>query len=895
MAYVEPNTQIEQSFVNNASNTLLVELYSVVVGPGYRIDSDEDTSLTYSTSAPQTYNYDISGTTEVVDTRATDTDEATYPITVWIEDAKVARLASNAARKASLGDGLTQIVDPSAPFGLTPDANGTLKFRLAAAVGNIYHKVNDIDTISAVGVPLAHQHTITFKNPILGDSDDDTGKYFLNGQTSEIATMVSVSADRLSMVVQITGGFASTPVSTTGNVIYGAPNATDISNEYVCTKVSATTLSVTGWNSSYYFSACQYTLLEVMDVTLTKTTDWTSTSTVLTVKNTIAEGGDALENGGSIHVAYRALNTALADSISWTDPDDSTASITSGIGTIIYQNTLAYGVYRASINCAGMKVGYVGVDETYFTDKSTAFSEAVDVLLDTESSDGVYHLAPLSQLSSVHQAFDNHVDAASTKERGLWRVCYINKAILSSKAKISATTAETAGDGQTYQTFKDTSGSGSFSLASVDDTLKITGWTKIFRGLVDTYTSTAGVTCSWDASTKTLTINENLGTVAGSFGITAPELIGRNLRLEPDTDSVLTDTDDSTALYIDADHPVGFNSQSFGDNGSGSGADALGYKITAAAFGATSTISLAAVDAAATLHDVAAVGTRVFNLYVYDTVLSAAAEAEIIARADPIAAVVSNTEVALDTTFATLTFGGPVTSIYTGNYAGITYTVYGSPTKAEQAANIAAYSSSFANRRTRLVWPDEYKDESGNTIKGYMMCCEVAGWFSGKDPQQGLTNSTIASGHSLQHTNGYFTRTLLNTIADGAVMIFTQSTDGAQAACRQQLTTDDSTVYYKEASITHCVDTACFVTKAKLDPFLGKYNITQGLFDDVATGLEGVKKVLLKPKPKIGGVLKKYELTAIAVNSSNSDEVDVTITAVPNVPLNRFNVTIRVS
>jgi hypothetical protein len=891
MAYVEPKTEITQSFVNQASNTLLQKLYSVIVGPGYRIDSDEDTGETYNSGAGNSYSYDISGTTEAVDTRASDTDEATYPITVWIEDAKALRYDSNASgTTASLGEGLTQVIDGTAPLGFTPKASGVIKFRLNQNVGNIYHKVNDVASIT-LNSPNPGQTTIAFNTPILGSADDDTGKDFTNGYTAETGNIVSVAADYKSLVIDTV--LSSTTVGSTGNLVWGPPNAVDASHEYTATKVSASTLTLSGWNSDYYFSACEYDVLEIFDYTLTKTTHWTTTSTALTVLGSITEGGNALETYGTIHVAYRALRTDICSSVNWTDPDDSTASITSGIGTIVYYNTLAYGVYRASINCAGLKVGYVGVDATYLTDKATAFSEAIDVLLNTSSADGVYHLAPLSQLTSVHQSFDNHVDAASTKERGLWRVCYINKAILSSKAVVSATTAETAGDGQAYQTFKDTSGSGSFSLAAIDDILMITGWTKIARGLIDTYTSTAGVTCTWDAGTKTLSFNENIGTAAGAFSITAAELIGRNIRLEPDTDSVLTDTDDSTATYTDTDHPLGFNSQKFGANGTA--AFALGYKVTAAAYGATSTITLDEVDPSATLHDVAAVGTRVFKIHVYDTVLSAAHETAILARENKIASIVSNTEVGLDDTLATLTFAGPVTAAYTGNYVGVTYVVYGSPSKAEQASNIAAYAASFANRRTRLVWPDEYKDESGNTIKGYMLCAEVAGYFSGKHPQQGLTNSAIASGYQLQHTNGYFSNTNLNTIADGGVMIFTQSTDGAQAACRQQLTTDDSTVYYKEASITHSVDTACYVTMAKLDPFLGKYNITQQLFDDVATAIEGVKKVLLKPKPRIGGILKKYELTAIEQNASNLDEVDVTITAVPNVPVNRFNVTMRVS
>lgn len=890
MAYVEPKTQIEQSFVNNASNTLLRELYSVIVGPGYRIDTDEDTGLTYNAGVDQTYNYDISGTTEAVDTRVTDSDEAVYPITVWIEDAKALRYNSTGVSTASLGDGQTQVVDGSSPFSFTPKTGGTLKFRFnATAVGAIYHKVNNIvNPIVSLG---GNVYTVTFTTPVLGSSD--VGKDFVWGKTGQVADITAIAADNLSMTIDTTA-HSGIPIpdlvpSATGNVIFGNPNASDASHEYTATKVSATTLSLTGWNSDYYFSGCEFDVLEIFDYTLTKTTHWTTTATVLTVLAGITEGGDNLESSGDIHVAYRALKTAIGDQVYWIDPDAATTSIVSGIGTIIYQNTLAYGVYRASQNCAGLKVGYVGCDATYLTDKATAFSEAADVLLNTESDDGVYHLVPLSQLSTVHTTFDSHVDGASTKERGLWRVCYLNKAILSAKTLISATTAEAEGDGQAYQTFKDTSGTGSFSLASVDDPLVITGWSKIKRTEVDSATTTAAVDITWNAGTKTLTVAEDLSLL---FAITAEEMAGRNLRLDPVVGTTITDTDASTALYLDTDHPSGFNSQSFGANGT---ADfALGYKILSATFAATSTIVLEEVDAAAVLEDTVTAG-RQTKLWVYDTVLSAAAEAEILARSNPIASVVSNTEVGLDTTFYTRVYAVAGNKVYTGNYVGITYTVTGSPTKAEQAANVAAYAASFANRRTRLVWPDEYKDESGNTLKGYFMCCEVAGWFSGKDPQQGLTNSTIASGYQLQHTNGYFTRTNLNSIADGGVMILTQATDGAKAACRQQLTTDDSTVYYKEASITHSVDTACYVTTSKLDPFLGRYNITQSLFDDVATAIEGVKKVLLKPKPRIGGILKKFELTAIEQNSANLDEVDITIEAVPNVPVNRFNVTIRVS
>jgi hypothetical protein len=163
------------------------------------------------------------------------------------------------------------------------------------------------------------------------------------------------------------------------------------------------------------------------------------------------------------------------------------------------------------------------------------------------------------------------------------------------------------------------------------------------------------------------------------------------------------------------------------------------------------------------------------------------------------------------------------------------------------------------------------------------------------NPQESLTRHSIKSGYLLGHTNGYFSNLQLNIMAAGGVTIFKQTSAGVNAICRHQQSTDPSTIYYREPSITHSVDKASYMVWTALDKLPGFYSITEDLFTVGSAILESVKNRLLEKKPRIGGILKSFDITSFTQDTTDIDYCAVVLDCVPQVPCNGFKVLLRVN
>jgi len=877
MSYTEPKVQATQNFVNESTAAGEQNFYACVVGPGYRIETDEETVVTYTTSS-NAHTYLLLAN-EYLDTRVTDTEELCYPISVWIEDARAEALATGGGNLGSVIYGTTSFVDSGAPF--TETANGQYYVQITGnaggtAAGTISHHVNDILSISIAAIGVV---TIVFDSPLLTASDDDVRKDFYNGNTGEVAPILSVSSDRTTITVDtsalVGADFANQTISGTGNLIYGAPNVADAAVIYTASKTSTSTMTLGNWAGTFECSAVEYNLVDKQDVTLTKTTDWTTTSTILTVLTTVADSNahDLITAYGTIHVAYRALEAGLALSQGWVYPATYTADITADIGAIVRYNTLAYGTYEAARN-SSLKVCYVGVDETWLTDKSLAMTEATSYLSDKSD---VYHIAPLTLNTTAHSTWDASVTSCSLAANGCWRVVYIARELQTSQSVLTDTTPERDSEGFINKLFRDSTGS--FTTATAGDYLKVTGWTDIdFNPIVvDSAAVVAGTAISWNPGSMELTVAENLAAkFTAPYNVTVA--VGKNINLTSGGSSAVTSTSADSGIYIDSDHTSGSNGLLYSD---------LGYRCTGVVHaGATTVFTLEGVGAAAVL-DEAGGAAETLTIDIVDSIMSATQETALLANENTIISISDDYNMIITDAIGTRE---------SGIYSGVTYNIYTPMTKNEQATMVAAYATSFANRRTRLVWPDYMMAADGTTKEwGYFLACSVAGWYSGHAVQQGMTRSTCGAGYEIKHSNGYFNTDQLNTIAEGAVSIFTQSTDGANVMCRQQISTDDSTIYYSEPSITHSVDYITYQIVSKLDKLIGKYNVTPELMDTVTMLLESVKTKALKKKARVGGVVKKMDIVFVRQDTDNLDIVEVELDVKPNVPCNGFSVNIKVS
>jgi hypothetical protein len=254
----------------------------------------------------------------------------------------------------------------------------------------------------------------------------------------------------------------------------------------------------------------------------------------------------------------------------------------------------------------------------------------------------------------------------------------------------------------------------------------------------------------------------------------------------------------------------------------------------------------------------------------------------------PVGSVVSNTELLLGTAIP------GVASLVTA----VDYQVDRNLQKNEQAALVAGYSSSFADRRMVHVWPDVLQVPSGQNIvnvPGFYAACAIAALTTGLPTQQGFTNLSFSGFLGLLHSTGYFSPTDLDTIAGGGTMIMAQ--DGPQQALyvRHELTTDTSSIKFQEYMVTKNVDFIAKFLRTTFKPYIGLYNIVQSTLDTLKTTAQAALKFLNgNPLPKIGSVIISGTLTSIAQDSTQIDTVDMVFTLNIPIPLNDLDITINV-
>ena len=119
---------------------------------------------------------------------------------------------------------------------------------------------------------------------------------------------------------------------------------------------------------------------------------------------------------GDLYVEYRELLIANITSLgSLTDATEVEATL----GPVTTDNPLAYGVYKALQNSAGVVVYYIGVG----SDDLAGYSTALDI---ANTNRLIYSMAPCSKASDIKGLFKANVLATSTPEMNNWRIAWLN-------------------------------------------------------------------------------------------------------------------------------------------------------------------------------------------------------------------------------------------------------------------------------------------------------------------------------------------------------------------------------------------------------------------------------------------------------------------------------------
>ena len=229
----------------------------------------------------------------------------------------------------------------------------------------------------------------------------------------------------------------------------------------------------------------------------------------------------------------------------------------------------------------------------------------------------------------------------------------------------------------------------------------------------------------------------------------------------------------------------------------------------------------------------------------------------------------------------------------TATATAVSFYVSRTLTRSQTAKAVAGVATTLNSKRVWLVQPDIVGVSVNGITKylpGYYLCCGLAGMGAGFPVQQGFTNIGVAGITDLKHSNFYFSREDLGTMAEVGVCIFAQETQGSIPYCRHELTTDVSVLEYREMLVVKNWDFLSYFYRDKVKSFIGVWNITPDTINVVRQTLVASSELAKSKKlPKIGPPLLGYSITSLTQNSYNKDNLDCYMKIAVVYPLNYLN------
>jgi hypothetical protein len=234
----------------------------------------------------------------------------------------------------------------------------------------------------------------------------------------------------------------------------------------------------------------------------------------------------------------------------------------------------------------------------------------------------------------------------------------------------------------------------------------------------------------------------------------------------------------------------------------------------------------------------------------------------------------------------------------TATATAISYYISRNMSRSQSASAVAAVSSQFNDQRVVHVQPDVVGLTVNGVTKylpGYYLAAGLAGMGTGFPVQQGFTNVGIAGIVDLQHSNFFFAKADLNTMAAAGTCLFVQDTQGGVPYVRHELTTNMTTLNSREILMVKELDYLSYFYYSILKGFIGSWNITPASLNTLRqTITAGSELIISQSLPKIGPVLLSYKIATLAQDAVNTDTVDCTMTLSIGTPMNYIDLTLSV-
>jgi hypothetical protein len=259
----------------------------------------------------------------------------------------------------------------------------------------------------------------------------------------------------------------------------------------------------------------------------------------------------------------------------------------------------------------------------------------------------------------------------------------------------------------------------------------------------------------------------------------------------------------------------------------------------------------------------------------------------------------STGDVTVATVISTPTSTQAVVDYTTANDA--TSFSYYAGTKSKQGNRIKALGT--GNRRISIVWPGKFWADTTAAgvvpalteveLPSYYLTALVAGMDGGQKVSQSFTRFVTAvpglSNVQLK-TNSYFRKADLDNIGSGGIDILMQANPISNTIfSRHDLTTNMDAVEYRERSITKQADQTAKTVRAVVDPYIGKYNITDALLGFINQVITIAGKALLKD-----GVIKGISVVSVKRDPDVADRINIVVKVTVFVAANYYDIDLNI-
>lgn len=237
-------------------------------------------------------------------------------------------------------------------------------------------------------------------------------------------------------------------------------------------------------------------------------------------------------------------------------------------------------------------------------------------------------------------------------------------------------------------------------------------------------------------------------------------------------------------------------------------------------------------------------------------------------------AVLNNQQVQVDTTSAA---------------TAVSYYVTRNLTKSQQADYVVGMCSTLGSNRVMYIPQSAGVSVDGvvKTLPGYYLCAAVAGLISGLPVQQSLTNVGLAGVSDVKLGNFYFTRAQLGSMAAAGACLVVQESQGSIPYIRHSLTTDMTTLYFREIQQVKNIDWLSYFFYDILKGFIGRYNITPDTLRILSQTITAGGRLLQgKTLPRLGAPLLDFKIKTLKQDPDNKDNVIVELPITTPVVLN---------